>query len=178
MNVFSDVHADRYWLQSAVVAMLQTTHKDHHKVASTIDTATLIPSRSDHHTQVVVSKCCIVRNKNPLGILTDNNCGSFSSIPSSHNFRLLGCRKFHPPMLNVNRSIKTFGSILTFITKFFTNFPSITIFWTNFFIHHNVLNQFFIQHDVLHQFSIYHNLLVTFSKFSNFSHPSESSDYF
>ena len=39
-DVFSDVHADRYWLQSAVARSIASSHEDPHKVVS-------IPSRSD-----------------------------------------------------------------------------------------------------------------------------------
>ena len=40
----------------------------------------------------------------------------------------MGCRMFHPPILAMDRSITTFGSI---ITKFFANFSSVTLFWNN-----------------------------------------------
>ena len=75
-----------------------------------------------------------------------NNQGSFSSINSS--IFLLGWKLFHPPFLDKDRSITTFGSILASITKFFTSF----------FIHHAVLNQFFIHRD----------LLITFPSFPTF----------
>ena len=47
MNVFSDVHADRSWLQSAVARNVASSLEDLHKVTS-------IPSRSDYHTQEIV----------------------------------------------------------------------------------------------------------------------------
>ena len=127
MNVFLDVHAANNAQQSAVARHIASSHKDLHAVAS-------IPSRSDQFSQKCCSMHCIPRNKSLLGILI-NNHGSFSSINSSNNFRLLGCKMFHPPILNMDR------------------------------FHHTLRINSGIRHDVLNQFFIHHDFLVTFQVF-------------
>ena len=69
----------------------------------------------------------------------------------------MGCRRFHPPIKNMDRSITTFGSIVAFITKFYTNLSFNTPFWNK---------------------PSFITLCWLLSKFSNFSHPSRTSDYF
>ena len=78
------------------------------------------------------------------------------SINSSTSFRLLSYRIFHPPIPNMDRSISTFGSISAPITKFFTIF-----------------------HPSRRSGPILHPSRCSgYSfEFSNFSPPSESSDY-
>ena len=64
-----------------------------------------------------------------FGIPT-NSHGSFSSMNSSSNFWSLGCKRFDPPILNMNRTHNfriTFG------------------------IHDDVLHELFVHHDVPHE---------------------------
>ena len=121
-----------------------------------------------------------INKQPPNGSHTSNDCHecrykkclefrSTTTSQSHHEFFfkkiLAGCKLFHPPLLNLDRSITNFGSILAFIANFFTKC----------FTHHAVLNQFFISsrrsQPILHspRFSGY------FSKFSNFSLPSRLS---
>ena len=67
------------------------------------------------------------------------------------------CKLFHPPILNMDRSITIFGSILAFIKKFFTN------------LHSSRRSE-----PILHS----SRSSGSFSTFSNFSHPSGASDQF
>ena len=107
--------------QSAVARSIASSHEDLHVVTS-------ISSCADLNSQSVVPST--VSQGMDL-------CLEFRSITkvhfhqkkknSSNNFRLLGCRLFHPPILYMDRSITTFGSILAFITKFsIANFSFIT----------------------------------------------------
>ena len=57
----------------------------------------------------------VTRNGSLLGIPI-NNQSSFSSVCYSNNFGLLVCKLFHVPILKMDRSITTFGSILAFFT--------------------------------------------------------------
>ena len=61
---------------------------------------------------------------------------------SSNKFRLLGCNLFRPLILKMDRFITTLGSILAFITLFFTNSSFVTMLFTNFLVHHDVLVTF------------------------------------
>ena len=111
------------------------------------------------------SKYCVTRNGS-LREIPINNHGSVSSMNSSNKFRLMVCRLFHPPILNMDRPISTFGSILAPITKFFTNF-------------HSSRRSGPILHSWRCSESIFHSSRSSvLSKFSKFSHPSRSSDYF
>ena len=75
-----------------------------------------------------VSKHCVTKNGSLFGIPI-NHHSLFSSIIYSNHVGLLGCKMFYPPIENMDRSITNFGSILAFITIFFTNFSFITMFW-------------------------------------------------
>ena len=133
-------------MHRAVACSIASSHEDLHEVTS-------ISSCVDLLTECR-SKYCVTRNESLLGTPI-NSHGSLSSIRSSNNFRLLGCKMFHPPILNKDRSITTFGSILDIHHQVLHEF----------FIHHAVLNQIFIHHDVLDQFFIHHDLLVTCQSF-------------
>ena len=109
MNVFLDLHAASNAQQHAVACCIASSHEDLPAVASTSSFAGL-------HSQSIVPST--VSQRIPI------NKSSLSSKNSSNGFRLLGFEMFNPPILNMDRTITTFGSILASIKKSFTDFPS------------------------------------------------------
>ena len=131
MHVLLDVHAAKNDQQNAVACSIALSFDDPHEVPS-------IPSCVDLNSQSVFPS--IVSQKKSLVGIPINNNGSFSSIICSNKFGFLGCKLFHPTILNVECSITTYESrlashhaVLHFFFHsspiFFTNSVFITIFW-------------------------------------------------
>ena len=129
MRVLLDLHAANCGQQSAVACCIASSHEDLHGVTS-------ISSCVDLNSQSVAPS--IVSRRLGLEFRSTTTVRSHQEILPIN----VGCwavKLFHPPILNMDRSITNFGSILAFITfsfknfsltaMIFTNFSFITIFW-------------------------------------------------
>ena len=140
MHVLLDVHATNDDQQHAVACSIALSFDDPHEVPS-------IPSCVDLNSQSVFPS--IVSQKNSLVGIPINNNGSFSSINCSNKFGFLGCKLFHPTILNVECSITTYESRLA--------------------SHHAVLHFFFIHHPYSSRILYSSRSSGYFLKISNFS---------
>ena len=160
MHVFLDVHVANNDQQSVVPFCIASSHEDLQEVKS-------ISSCADPNSQSVVPSTVSQRKESMLGIPI-NNHGSFSSINSSSDLRLLGCKLFHPPILKygqIHHNLRiNFGIHHAVLHEFLIHNAVLH----EFLIHHAVLNQFFIQHAVRDLFFLRRDLLVTFPSFPTF----------
>ena len=118
MHVLLDVHVASNDQQSAVACSIASSHL--HEVTS-------ISSCVDLNSQSVVPSTVSQREHLCLEFRTATMVHSHQQVLPI-NFRLLGCKWCHPPFLNMDGSIATFGSRLAFVTMFFKMCSFITMF--------------------------------------------------
>ena len=115
MHVLLDVHVANN--DQHVECSIASSHEDIHEVTSS-------SSCADLNSQSVVPS---------TGSQGMDLCLEFRSTNKVHSHQEIPLTILDywvtPPILNMDRSITTFGSIWASIMKFCRNFPSITIFW-------------------------------------------------
>ena len=136
MHVLLDVHAASNDQPSAVACSIASSHEDLHEVTS-------IFSCVDLNSQCVFPSIALPRTDFCFEFRSTTTVHSHQEIPPANSDYWVA-KLFHPLILNMDRSITTFGS----------NLASITEVLHEFFIHHAVLDQFLIHHVVLNQFFI------------------------